>query len=71
MADRANNHSRMVSMTYPNGRVLDYNYAGLDDTISRLTSLSEGADPVVTLESYTYVGLGTVVKRAHPNPAWT
>ena len=31
------NHSRLTSMTYPNGRVLNYNYAsGLDDSISRL-----------------------------------
>ncbi len=33
------NNSRLTSMTYPNGYVLDYNYAsGLDSTISRLTS---------------------------------
>src|SRR5205085_1044735 len=36
------NHSRLVSLTYPNGRVLNYNYAsGLDNSISRLTSLSD------------------------------
>ena len=40
MAGSANN-SRLVSMTYPNGRVLNYNYApGVDDAISRLTSIS-------------------------------
>jgi RHS repeat-associated protein len=60
------NHSRLVSMTYPDGRVLGYNYAtGLDDSISRLTSLSENS---TTLESLSYLGLGTVVKRAHPEP---
>jgi hypothetical protein len=32
------NHSRLISMTYPNGRVINYNYApGVDDAISRLT----------------------------------
>ena len=32
------NHSRPTSITYPNGRVLAYNYAaGLSDTISRLS----------------------------------
>ena len=32
------NNSRLTSMTYPNGRVLDYNYnSGLDITISRLS----------------------------------
>src|SRR5437764_3115226 len=60
------NHSRLVSLTYPNGRVLNYNYAsGLDSTISRLSSLSDSS---ATLEAYTYLGLNTVVKRSHPEP---
>jgi YD repeat-containing protein len=60
------NHSRPVSMTYPNGRVLNYNYnAGLDSTISRLSSQSDGS---ATLESYAYLGLGMVVVRGHPQP---
>src|SRR5262249_42143628 len=60
------NHSRLISLTYPNGRVLNYNYAsGLDSTISRLSSLSDNS---ATLESYAYLGAGTVVKRAHPEP---
>jgi hypothetical protein len=60
------NNSRLTSITYPNGRVINYNYAsGVDDTISRLTSITDGA---TTLESYTYLGLDTVVKRAHPQP---
>lgn len=65
MAEGAN-HSRLVSMTYPNGRVLSYNYAsGLDDRISRLSSLSDSSG---TLETYTYLGLNTVVQRAQPEP---
>jgi RHS repeat-associated protein len=60
------NHSRLVSMTYPNGRVLNYNYnTGLDSSISRLSSLSDSS---ATLETYAYLGLGTVVKRGHPQP---
>ena len=60
------NHSRLVSMTYPDGYVLDYDYAtGLDDRISRLSSLSDGTG---VLESYDYLGLGTVARRAHPQP---
>jgi len=60
------NHSRLVSLTYPNGRAIDYNYgSGLDDSLSRLTSITDGS---TTLEEYTYLGLGTVVKRAHPEP---
>jgi RHS repeat-associated protein len=58
------NNSRLVSMTYPNGRVLNYNYsAGLDNSISRLSSISDNS---ATLESYTYLGLSTVVQRSHP-----
>jgi RHS repeat-associated protein len=60
------NNSRLVSMTYPNGRAIDYNYnAGLDDRISRLSSISDSSG---TLESYKYLGLGTVVERDHPQP---
>jgi RHS repeat-associated protein len=58
------NRSRLTSMTYPNGRVVGYNYAaGLDSTISRLSSITDSG---VTLESYSYLGLGTVVVRSHP-----
>src|SRR5439155_5019976 len=50
--------------TYPSGRVITYNYAsGLDNTISRLTSISDGA---TTLESLSYLGLNTVVIRSQP-----
>jgi RHS repeat-associated protein len=60
------NHSRPITLTYPNGRVINYNYAaGVDNTISRLSSMS---DTSATLENYTYLGLGTVVKRGHPQP---
>ncbi len=60
------NHSRITSMTYPNGRTIDYNYAaGIDDTISRLTSISDAS---AVLEVYTYLGHNTVVERKHPQP---
>ncbi len=58
------NNSRLTSMTYPNGRVVTYNYdAGLDNDISRLSSISDNTG---VLEAYTYLGLDTVVERAHP-----
>src|SRR5262249_25968610 len=60
------NHSRLTSITYPNGKVLTYNYSsGLNDSISRLSSLSGTSG---TLESYSYLGLSTVVKRPHSQP---
>ncbi len=60
------NNSRLTSIVYPNGKTLNYNYAsGVDSTISRLTSLSDNSG---TLETLSYLGLGTVVKRAHPQP---
>jgi RHS repeat-associated protein len=65
MASGANN-SRLTSITYPNGYVLTHNYSsGLNNTISRLSSLS---DTTGTLESYSYLGLDTVVIRSHPQP---
>jgi RHS repeat-associated protein len=64
------NHSRLVSMTYPNGRVLHQGYnAGLDDAISRLSFLADdnGSGGIGThLEEYSYLGLSTVLERAHP-----
>jgi RHS repeat-associated protein len=64
--DSNSNQSRLTSITYPNGRVVNFNYNnGTDDRISRLSSLSSSG---TTLESYSYLGLGTVVKRAHPQP---
>lgn len=54
----------MTLLTYPNGRLLSYNYvSGLDSTISRLSSITYGS---ITLEGYTYLGLGTVIERNHP-----
>src|SRR5207245_6572871 len=60
-----------VSMTYPNGRIINFNYnAGVDTTISRLSSISESIGNIsIILESYAYLGLGTVVLRAHGQPA--
>src|SRR5205807_392274 len=50
----------------PDGRVLNFNYSsGLDANISRLSSIS---DTSATLEAYTYLGLGTVIKRSHAQP---
>ncbi len=54
----------LVSRHVGTGGTLNYNYAsGTDDSISRLSSISDTSG---TLESYQYLGLSTVVVRAHP-----
>jgi len=70
MAGGANN-SRLTSMTYPSGRKVDYVYnSGIDAAISRLSAVADDASgsPGTTLEGYIYLGLGTIVTRAHPQP---
>ncbi|VTU01335.1 rhs repeat-associated core domain-containing protein : YD repeat protein OS=Isosphaera pallida (strain ATCC 43644 / DSM 9630 / IS1B) GN=Isop_2419 PE=4 SV=1 [Gemmataceae bacterium] len=57
------NQSRLTTVTYPSGYAVTYNYASGLDAISRLSSLS---DATGTLESYDYLGTGTVVRRALP-----
>jgi YD repeat-containing protein len=66
------NHSRLVGMTYPNGRILHYGYnTGVDDAISRLSFLADddGSGGVGThLEEYSYLGLSTAVQWVVPEP---
>jgi RHS repeat-associated protein len=60
------NHSRVTSLVHPDGFTVGYQYAaGVNDRISRLTSIVNGA---TTLESFSYLGLATVVERKHPQP---
>jgi RHS repeat-associated protein len=60
------NNSRLTSATYPNGRVVGYAYSStIDDKISRPSSITDGVGGAV-LESYKYLGLGTIVERAQP-----
>jgi RHS repeat-associated protein len=64
------NNDRLLSMTYPNGRVLNYGYdnSTLDNSISRADYLSDGSGSAsgTHLEDYSYLGLGTIVQRGHP-----
>jgi len=46
------------------GRVVDYNYnSGIDTTISRLSSMSDSGG---NIESYSYLGLSTIVREIRP-----
>ena len=60
------NHSRPTSLSHPDGYVVGYGYdSGIDNTISRLSRLTQGVGGP-TLESYRYLGAGQVVERARP-----
>ena len=64
-------YSRLTSIVYPNGRQLDLVYTGnfgVDANISRVSGLSDDSGTGVgNIESYTYLGLGTIVQRNRPN----
>src|SRR5271166_257687 len=62
-AATAGNNSRLLAETYPDGFTLTYNYVGIDDRISRVTSISSGR---TVFEQYLYLGLSTVVAYNHP-----
>ena len=60
----AGNNDRLEDITYPDGYTVDYVYSsGLDNDISRLSYLS---DDTGTLQSYSYLGLNTVVVMDEP-----
>jgi RHS repeat-associated protein/uncharacterized delta-60 repeat protein len=57
--------SRLSSMTYPDGRKLNYVYDGSGASINRISGIVDDATSV-HLEDYTYLGLSTIVGRSHP-----
>ena len=67
--DGSDNTIRPVSITYPNGRVVMYDYGptdGLHDAASRVAALVDDDD--TTLVEYEYLGLGTAVEVNYPEP---
>lgn len=65
------NHSRLTRMVYPDGRSVEFGYAsGLDNSISRLIHIADnaGGTAQIKLETYSYLGLDTVVQRDRPQP---
>jgi YD repeat-containing protein len=56
--------SRLTQITYPSARTVGYDYgSGLNYAISRLTSLTDSQIGGSPIESYLYLGLGTVIER--------
>ena len=75
----AANHSRLTSTTYPDGRQVHFLYAdsdatpGLSNAISRISAIASastrGTSDANVIAGYTYLGLGTVVRKDLPGPA--
>ena len=61
--------NRNVPFSSANGRQLDLVYnSGLDSNISRVSGLSDDSGAGAgNIESYSYLGLGTIVQRNRPN----
>src|SRR5258708_40222185 len=63
------NYSRLTSMTYPNGRLLDYGYnGGIDTAISRVSYMKDdaGSSAGIHLADYLYLGLATLLQQNSP-----
>ena len=65
--DVGRNTIRRTSATLPSGNVITYDYAtsGLDDDVSRVSVLKDGAARIVT---YGYLGVGHVVQTYYDQP---
>jgi RHS repeat-associated protein len=69
-ANGSANTVRPTSLTYPSGRVLNYNYGssgGMNDLLSRIGSLIDN-DGTTHLVDYTYVGANRTVVASSPQP---
>ena len=63
------NTVRRTSITYPNGRVLNIDYApGEDDSLSRVTDLAIVGETTVTVQ-YTYYGMNSFASVMYPMPS--
>ena len=61
---------RLSTITYPNARIVYYNYpdSGIGLALSRLDNIASDPDPDPNEKyaAYTYLGTGTIVKVEHP-----
>lgn len=74
----SSNQIRPTGMTYPNGRTVYSLYAdagdtsGVSDVLNRVTALSSnttrGSSDVNVIAGYTYMGMGTLVRKDYPTP---
>lgn len=69
--DGADNHARRTGMTYPNGRILRYEYSsGADDVLSRPSFLADDSSGSIGthLAEYTDLGQSGITRADHPEP---
>jgi RHS repeat-associated protein len=69
-ADGSANTIRPTTMTYPNGRLLNYSYGsvgGMADALSRVASLIDN-DGATHLADYSYLGQDSIVEVSEPQP---
>ena len=72
-ANGSANTIRPTTMTYPNGRVLNFNYgtaSGTNDALSRIGSLIDN-DGVTHLADYSYLGMAGIIQQNEPQPGLT
>ena len=70
-ADGSADHVRPTKTTYPNGRILRYEYnSGTDDAINRISFLADDSNGSVGthLAEYSYLGLGAIVQEDYTQP---
>ena len=59
---------RLTEVEYPDGREVHYLYdTGMDDTLSRVSSIADDASGTTKYATYEYLGAGTIVSVAHPD----
>ena len=69
-ADGSANTIRLISIIYPNGRILNYDYGmtgGMDDALSRIQVFLD-SNGATQLASYSYLGLRNIVQVTEPQP---
>ena len=70
-ANGSANHVRPTTMTYPDGRVLTFDYGttdGIDDVSSRVAGLVDDDVGATHLADYSYVGRNAVVEVDYTEP---
>lgn len=67
----SSNEIRLNGLTYPNGRTITYSYGsagGINDLLNRIDTIQDTTSGTTDLASYTYLGIGTVVRITYDQP---